>query len=130
MLTWSSYALDVDAKVLTSPATVRLSPAETRVFASLIVASGTYVSLEELVAEAGSTVSTTYWIIGTLVRKLRDAGVERVVECKNKHGWRLIPDPKPRNVREEVLATLLVDEFEATGPHARVVAVKIEELYR
>lgn len=129
MIEWGGWAFDELRDEVVVPTRVKFTRSEAKAFAFLLRNEGNFVTKEEVMEVSGSkNVTTTYALMGCIVRKLRDACLP-IPETKFNVGYALRHalgfDPHERDV-----ADLLARELEATAPHAAAVAAKISKIYR
>lgn len=131
MIEWGGWKYDEERSLLITPVRRSLGGIGGAVFVALLRAEGTIVSLDAL----GEAVKGRTRMVNA--RQAARVGVD-VIRTTSKHydkvvchigeGYRLLAiDDAPE--RRSKIEAILVDQFEATGPHARAVAQMIEELY-
>lgn len=127
MIEWGGWKFDEISAVVVEPAPVVLTWGEGRLFRALLAAEGRVVDQFALISATSSkNRQALYALVASASRKLRDARLS-VPVSKHNSGYRIPPAPEdPRRVR---VAAILVEQFEATGPHARAAAKMIAEVY-
>ena len=129
MIEWGGWKFDELRDEVVAPARVRFSRFEAKAFGMLLRAKGAIVSKEDIGAECGSkNVAAAYALMGSIFRKLREAGLPLPI-TKFNMGYSLPVADGYDAVSREV-AVLLVRELEATQPHAAALSAKISKLYR
>ena len=131
MIEWGAWKFDEISAVVVEPSNVVLTWCEGRVFAEFIRLKGGPVTQEALILASGTNGRVgLYALVASITKKLRAAKLP-VPASRFKFGYYLpeIPkdfvDPKVAKV-----VALLIDQFEATGPHARSVAKMVAEVYQ
>ena len=127
MIEWAGWKFDEISDVVVEPAPVKLTRAEGRLMRALILAEGRTVDQFSLMTAASTkNRGAMYALVASLSRKLHAARLCGPIS-KHREGYRIPPAPEdPRRAR---VAAILVEQFEATGPHARSVAKMIAEVY-
>jgi DNA-binding winged helix-turn-helix (wHTH) protein len=145
MLEWAGWRLDQGARRLVAPIAADLTAVEAAGLAALIEARGGVLSRRTIgEALAGITKSvdpaTMAGAVAHLVNKRLRGRVGARVANVRRFGYRLLPATQgavPEEIaraeeaerRRIAVEAILVEELEATGPHARAVAKLIEEVY-
>ena len=148
MIEWGGWRYDETARRLFKPRTALLGTAQGAVFAGLLRAAGAPVSGRALAGEIEKVSSSRDPLncVGPAVHKLnllfRLSGIIAPIENVRRFGYRLRAASPTAMTAAEVDAAvdevgtkraaveaILVDQFEATAPHARAVAKMIEEVY-
>lgn len=135
MISWDGWVVDEERSRLVEPDDIPLARAQLAVAATLLRGAAGIVpvdSLADAVARFGSLASAS---------GRRSATSAAAHDFNKKVGFAAITNVRgigyrmeKASLREEgyraILEAILVDEFEATGPHARAAARRIEEALR
>lgn len=139
MIEWAGWKLDEVREELLLPVRTLVRGMGAAILVPLLRAEGRTVSLDEL-GEAVSRITTMRdcrQAARTAVNTVRIASCRHAyVVCDKGVGYRL----RPLDGREEAhdgasearrrrIEKILIDELEATGPHARAVARLLEEVW-
>ena len=129
MIEWGGWKFDELRDEMVSPSRVRFTRTEALAVGLLLRAEGCYVTKEQIIAVCNSqNVGAMYAMVGAIVRKLRAVALP-CPEVKFNVGYAMRNalgyDPRERDV-----AAILMEELEATSPHATAVAARIGKLYR
>lgn len=138
MLAWGGWRYDEKERKVTAPRQAYLTNSEAAVLVALLRAEGAILQkrlLAEAIVAAGTESTDPYNMVGmmthSLNKKLCGNRPNGVVNVRG-FGYRLVPIGNgPCDISDDVRAkivALLVDELEATGPHARSVVAKIEAM--
>ena len=148
MIVWEGWKYDPKLRRLLSPRAAILTPNAAAVFGALLLAEGAPVSGRALASEIArnsrsqdplNCVGMTVHKLNAMIRGLGIVGTG--IENVRRFGYRLRPAVAPPPTPEEAAAVeaagkrraaveaILIDELEATGPHARAVSRAIEEVY-
>jgi len=137
MIEWGGWSFDEVARRFHAPVEMSLTRAEARFVATLLRAEGRPVRHRDLVGDVGKVeedpLNASRVYASRLRFKLADYGVVLTTTVFGL-GYSAVRATRPELApgeleRRSKVVAILVEQFEATGPHARAVASMIGEVY-
>ncbi len=131
---WEGWIFEPRHGLLVEPFMAPLGKRPAWFFALLLTKHGGFVPLSVISTTVGPHPRSYAYELKKILGPRRSCLVVSM-----KGGYRLLPswtmkpaievDPKASDAERAEIETLLVDELEATGPHARALAARIEGIY-